>query len=387
MNIGIFLSNAQYGGIPQVAYNYVVALTEMGHTVTVILQNGGLKINKNYECEIIELTNYRKSFYSKVFAVFDKLIKLNNLKKIKNFDMCISLGDTSNIYNILTRKYSRVIITEHNIKSIENGNSNLVGYLKNLSIKKLYPRADKVVALTNVMKLDLEQCFGIRNVDVIPNPHLLNYLKSRSEANIPDSIGDKDYFVFVGNMTRRKGLIHVLKSFSKFIKDNKRNDINLVILGPFGEFEKYIRKSIDLNELQDYVKILGSVDNPYPYIKNAKALLMGSFYEGLPNVIVESMALGTPVVSTDCVSGPSELLVKTDVGNNYKFVVARNGLLCPVFPDINDSDPLQLQQEHLIYSYALNYIVNDEVNQLISKNAIASSKIYDHTRIMESIIR
>jgi len=65
---------------------------------------------------------------------------------------------------------------------------------------------------------------------------------------------------------------------------------------------------IKQRDLEDRVEILGFQQNPYKYIKNAKLLVLSSDREGLPTVVIESLILGTPVVSTDCPTGPGEIL-------------------------------------------------------------------------------
>ena len=103
-----------------------------------------------------------------------------------------------------------------------------------------------------------------------------------------------------------------VKQFDKLILSYKnteacRNGIPLIILGD-GPDKLKLEKLIEVNNLQSTVKLLGFVSNPYDFIKHSKFLVLCSKFEGMPLVILESLALGTPVVSFNCKSGPSELI-------------------------------------------------------------------------------
>ncbi len=85
-----------------------------------------------------------------------------------------------------------------------------------------------------------------------------------------------------------------------------KSDIKLLILA---KKDSKLENMIKDRKLEKRVKILGFQQNPYKYIKNAKLLVLSSDREGLPTVVIESLILGTPVVSTDCPTGPREILV------------------------------------------------------------------------------
>mgnify|MGYP000700518326 CR=1 FL=1 len=103
-------------------------------------------------------------------------------------------------------------------------------------------------------------------------------------------------------------------------------------------------------DLENSVEILGFRTNPYPYIKNAKALILSSEREGLPTVLIESLILGTPVVSTNCISGPSEILT---------------GELSKYLANVNDSDDLALKMNQILKD---EVIIKDESIQKFNEN-------------------
>jgi glycosyltransferase involved in cell wall biosynthesis len=84
--------------------------------------------------------------------------------------------------------------------------------------------------------------------------------------------------------------------------------------------DKELEKMIKIRDLENKIIITGFKRNPYPYIKNAKGLILSSEREGLPTVLIESLILNTPIVSTNCISGPSEILT----GNLSKYLAKVN---------------------------------------------------------------
>ena len=98
----------------------------------------------------------------------------------------------------------------------------------------------------------------------------------------------------------------MLKAFS-LIKDKIEN-LNLILLG-YGEEINNLKKYVQENNLEKKVYFIDKTLNPYPYIKNSDLFVLTSHYEGFPNVLVESLALRTPVISTNCNAGPKEILL------------------------------------------------------------------------------
>lgn len=107
-------------------------------------------------------------------------------------------------------------------------------------------------------------------------------------------------------------LDNVQKDFNTIIKafkivNKKRKDIKLYLLGEGPDREK-IENMIRNENLQEYIKLLGVKKNPYPWIKNSKLLVHSSRYEGLPTVLIEALILNKIIVSSDCPTGPREIL-------------------------------------------------------------------------------
>lgn len=115
-------------------------------------------------------------------------------------------------------------------------------------------------------------------------------------------------------------------------------DIQLVILGQ-GVYYNKLEKLVQSLNLKECVHLMGAKSNPYKYMYNADIFVLTSLYEGFPNVLVEAMSVGLPIVSVDCKSGPRELLnddVNITIKNNY--FLADYGILTPDFLEDNCSE-------------------------------------------------
>ncbi|MEA2049268.1 MAG: glycosyltransferase, partial [Campylobacterota bacterium] len=161
-----------------------------------------------------------------------------------------------------------------------------------------------LICVSNGVKNDLIDNFEIKpkSIDTIYNPFDVNDIQIMADINNP-VIPNEDYIIHVG----RFEIGH--KRHDILLKAYKKSNIKekLVLLGD-GKDRSTIEDLIKELNLEDKVILAGFDSNPYPWIKNAKLFLFSSDYEGFGMVLVESLILNTPVVSTDCPSGPSEIL-------------------------------------------------------------------------------
>lgn len=173
----------------------------------------------------------------------------------------------------------------------------------------LYPRADRIITVSEGGRDDLLADFAIDpgRVTVIYNPVITPELPERAQQPVdhPWLQGEGPAVVMgVGRLAHQKDFPTLLDAFARLRRDQ---EARLIILGegPLrGELEGYAR---DLG-LADDVDLPGSVPDALPWLAKANLFVLSSRYEGLPNVLVEALAVGAPVVSTDCLSGPREIL-------------------------------------------------------------------------------
>lgn len=168
-------------------------------------------------------------------------------------------------------------------------------------IKFAFKRARAVVALTNSMQAKLEKRFQFENVVRIYNPVMTDLVHQRAK----DSISIHSPFILA------VGRLNALKRFDRLITAYAEAKVAetclLVILGE-GELRKKLEEQVKAYGLQERVLLLGYESNPYKYMTRAEYLVMSSDTEAYPVVMIEALSLGCPVLSTDCPSGPREII-------------------------------------------------------------------------------
>lgn len=193
-----------------------------------------------------------------------------------------------------------------------------------------YKRADLVLANSYAMQTDLIENFRIKTpVRVIYNPIDLNFIKTHINEKT-DFIFEKDIFHFVNVGGFRKEKNHLLLIQAFFILKNL--PCKLVIVGG-GVMENELKQKVRDLGLMDKVVFCGFDKNPFKYVYRSDCFVLSSDVEGFPNVLIEALACCKPVISTDCSSGPRELLAPaTDLHhraiNNYE--IGEYGMLTPV---------------------------------------------------------
>ena len=176
-------------------------------------------------------------------------------------------------------------------------------------MRLLYPRADRVVCVSAGVADDITRTarLGHESVVVIYNPLPVGELRQRAAA-APDhpwfTAGAPPVVLAAGRLTPQKDFSTLLRAFSLA---RERADARLVILGEGPERPRLERLATDLG-LGEAVDMPGFAEDPYPYFGAAALFALSSGWEGLPTVLIECLAIGLPIVATDCRSGPCEIL-------------------------------------------------------------------------------
>ncbi|WP_199221423.1 glycosyltransferase [Desulfonatronum sp. SC1] len=220
----------------------------------------------------------------------------------------------ANIVAILAKKFShvplRLVISERNTLRAAQV---YTGDLRKRSIpffmRSFYPMADEVVAISKGVAEDLTRLIGLRpeHIRVIYNPIDAMRIEQASQVASEHpwlSSRHPPIILGAGRLTLQKDFQSLILAFSMFCE---KAPARLVILGE-GELRNELQALIDRLNLSTKILLPGFVDNPYSWMRAAKVFVLSSRWEGLSCVLIESMACGTKVVSTDCPSGPSEVL-------------------------------------------------------------------------------
>ncbi len=310
-----------------------------------------------------------------------KLIKLPILAirykrfcKKNNIETSLSFLKRANYINCLSRLYGlrcTIIISERTYLSNYLKFIGKTGRLTGkILTKKLYPKADLIIPNSSLIQTDLEKNFNIHTkFTVINNPVNLKVIQRLSAENVDTSLFETFTFISVGGFRAEKNYGLLIDAFDK-IKDL---NCKLVLIGK-GEEEIKLKKKAGQMGLESTVHFLRFDTNPYKYLSKANCFVLSSDFEGFPNSIQEALACSLPVISTDCQSGPREILApETDVHNILKsdIEIAKYGILVPV----NNAELLS-QAMRLIYT-------NSHLRNTLHTNAYERAKDFDITRIVD----
>lgn len=266
----------------------------------------------------VHVLDARKSLLRSIFSVRRALRRIDA-------DVCLSFLTRANISLILGCGRRPCLISERVNTTSHFGGSGLHDRLGKFLVRLLYPRADRVIAVSEGVAEDLALRHGVRRdrLTIIHNPYdLVGILRAAEEAPPPGVLPDGPFFVSVGRLTRNKNVPLLLDAYAASGVPQ-----DLVILGE-GEERAALKARADALGLGGRVRFPGFLANPYPVVVRADAFVSASDAEGFPNAAAEAMALGRPVVMTDCPSGPSELLVGR-APQGAGLVRAQHGLLTP----------------------------------------------------------
>lgn len=275
--------------------------------------------------EIIKKTDFyrqnRKNPFYKIMynlmMAYEGYVKKENLKKIvkdKHYDVVIDfdMGLSKQIDLINAKKK---IAWVHS--SIEKW------YVKDSRIKRLGERLkkyDKIVTICDAMKESTEKLYPfLKNKMIrIYNPfnfeRIIEHSKEKVDKNLKEYY-EKDFIVSVMRLTENSKDFNTLISGFKLAKEKGIKE-KLYILGDGSDREK-IEEKIKKEGMEKDIILLGNVKNPYPWIKKAKMLVHSSRFEGLPTVLLEGLILEKIVISSDCPTGPREILENGEIGYLY----------------------------------------------------------------------
>ena len=258
--------------------------------------------------------------------------------------------------------------------TILEGKSIFYRQFSKFMVRFSYKRANLILANSYSMQTDLIENFSIRTpVRVIYNPIDLNFIRTHIDE-IPDFAFDPSifHFITVGGLRSEKNQLLLLQAF--FILKNL--PCKLLIVGG-GLMENLLRQKIDDLGMNDKVVLHGFDNNPFKYVSRSDCFVLSSDVEGFPNVLIEALACGKPVISTDCNSGPRELLAPaTDLHhravNNYE--IGDYGILTP----INDVLALAAAMRRIYEDSQLRNSLKDKAERRAGQFDVDEVKQYFH---------
>jgi glycosyltransferase involved in cell wall biosynthesis len=306
-------------------------------------------------------------------TLYIPLYAMKFASRIDKNTVVISFLERANFVNIFSKIFKRhkAIISVH----MDQVSGHIgVRKLNFLLLKFLYPKADHIIAVSGGVKESLIKLkVPEEKIKVIYNPYPIDEIKNQSREFLNDyeEIFKYPVLITAGRLTKQKGQWYLIRIFRK-LKENFPS-LKLVILGE-GELKDHLvelSKDLGLKTFvrdkdkipEDYdVYFLGFQKNPFKFIARSKLFVFPSLWEGFPNALVEAIACGVSVVSSDCRSGPREILAP-DTDFRYQTQepeFAKYGIIMPVFEVKYKKADEPLEEKELMWVDTLSKLLRDE---------------------------
>ena len=331
MKVLVLHGHLSMGGEERVLLNVLKNLVELNYDVDLLI-TWNHRENNLFENEIPEKVNYKFLFdnyngknklIKEIYRIKAKATYLKKVEKIikeNKYDVIIDYSSNLLKYNNFDIKVPVFAWIHFSLTFGEKLSADKIE-----KYKKQYKKYDKILAICDTMRDEFVEILGMdkNKVELVYNPIDLEAIRKKAE-NIDKKYENylkQDYFLQVSRLTEQKQPEHLVDIYYKLKQRGIKE--KLYFIGN-GEKVNLIKQKIKEYKLENDVILLGQIENPYPFFKNAKLFVHTAKYEGLPTVLLESLDFGTPVVAYDCPTGPKDIL-----GENSEY-----GELIP----LNDKD-------------------------------------------------
>ena len=357
-----FMTNSlSAGGAEKVITVLLNKLNESGTDVELIAleHNDFYHLSEDIKRTYLSDFTGKEGGVKKLFAIPLFAWRLKQYIKKEKITLVQSHIYRSNYINILAKLFGSL----HHVQIVNAGtmskykNEGFLGKINLLLIKYLYPKSDLIILKSQGMQLDMQELFNFQCENIIiNNPYDIEKIEYMKKETIDDFDfrTDKKYLISVGRFETFKRQDIIIRSMKNLIH---KQDIELILIGDGIKKDKLVQLSKELG-VENKVHFLGRVNNPYKYIARSDIYILSSDNgEGFPNVLLESMICKTPVISSDCLSGPREILApNTDIDFQLKNSIekAKYGLLFPVgdVDSLSEAIKQLLDNEKLKDSYS-----------------------------------
>ncbi|KJF91574.1 glycosyltransferase [Photobacterium leiognathi] len=347
--IYLFIDTFYPGGAERVCINYANELAQLGYDISIIIYNDSKQFymdELNNEVEIISLD------VDTGIRAFFKLVKEDDLIQSNSTVIAFNHQIALILFALKKFKKTNFKLIARNVNNLSldlkaKKGSNLKRLLTNFLMKRYYKNIGCYIAQCNAMKSDMIHGLNINKEDihVIHNPVAVKYINKKVKKDID--------ILFIGRLKKQKGIDN-LTNILNLLK-NKKKEFNITIVGD-GELKEFMFNSLNDNEIN--FNYLENTNNTVDLYNRSKCFILTSYYEGYPNVLVEALACGTPVISFDCESGPKEIISN-----------GKNGFLINCFDceDFSEKIKFILETNFTIKEENNNYKEIIKIEKLIGK--------------------
>ena len=336
-NLALLIYSLGAGGAERVV-SRLIPFLESRYNVTLVLMNDTVfyAIPEHLPVYYLERSQADEAGWKKLLKLPLLAFRYARFCRNHSIDVSLSFMNRPNYINTLSKIFGfkgRVLISERAMPSLQYGYGNTMSKINRYLIKKLYPKADGIMANSYGNAKDLQENFHIQTpIEILHNPCDTESIARASRKTAGGFPEDRAFtFITVGRMDEGKNHRLLIEAMAR-ITDTKAR---LIIIGDGPLREALENLTIRLG-MAERVMFAGRQENPYAWLVRSDCFVFGSNHEGFPNVVLEALACGLPVISTDCPSGPREILAPENGG--------AFGVLVPV----GDTEAMALAMEGLI---------------------------------------
>ena len=340
-HVAVLLPNLQGGGIQKVMLTLAGALSDSGYQVDLVVcrLEGVLQDHIPPRARVVSLqaasawaarlATFRAAPQDFAILMPNVLLPLKSTRTLPYLpdlarylhreapDTLLAARAYPNLEAVWARRLAqattRVVISEHlhfSCSKLGSAKWRQV-YLPRL-LRRTYMAADAIVAVSDGVADDLAISTGIprERISTIYNPVVTSAIQAKAREPIDHpwfAPGTPPVFLGAGRLSPQKDFPTLLRAFARLRAQQDEQDVRLIILGEGAERESLEALSRQLG-IAASVSLPGFATNPFAYMARAACFVLSSAYEGLPTVLIEALACGCPIVSTDCPSGPREIL-------------------------------------------------------------------------------
>ncbi len=362
-SVVFFMPSLEAGGAERVMVNIINNIDRQRYDVSLILAEAkGIfldEVKKDVPIHVLHISSDAKLFFALAAYLRNNTV-----------DVLVSAFPRINIIciaaKIFSGKNTKIIITEHSVFSLlpKVATTAWRRFFARLFLPWLamvfYPKADSIICVSEGIKEDLLGIIHCRQkCQVIYNPIIndtISELAKEPLETYPFLSANEPIIICVGRLALRKDYPNLLKAFSLIVH---KQPAKLVILGEGPEKDHLVKLASEL-QISKYITFMGVQANPYKCMARADVFVLSSLVEGFPTVLIEAMVCGVPVVSTNCKSGPSEIIED-----------GHNGFLVPV------------QHEKALANAVLKLLADKKLREQFSKEGKKVSKRFSFEKSIE----
>lgn len=381
MKLGIFIYSLSGGGAERQASYILSYCKNRNIDVHLILMNSTIKyeLPEGLPIHYLEKSSSVESGLKKALKIPLLACKYAKLIKKLKITHSVSLLTRPNYINILSSKLTRykfkVIANELAFPTLQYSYKGFQSSFNKTMIKLLYKRADLIIGNSIGNAKDLIDNFEVpaKIMDVVHNPidldkinkiEPIKYFFDTSKFNI----------ITLGRLDVGKNHIMLIKAIHKL-----QNPLLRLYIFGVGDMKEELEELIEKLDVSKQVLLMGFDPNPYKYLKSADLFIFGSNHEGFPNVILEAMACKLPILTTNCESGPGEIMELESAIDDL--MITDYGILVPIKNVdlmakginhfVNNKDYIEQCKsngENRIMVYEKNYILKQYTDLIINLN-------------------